>query len=120
LAPAARKKASVLVNLGAGCLPALGEALRAPELELVAKADKSDLGGDTGVDAKRLRKDDASVPVDGEDLDVAVKRDRQFVPLVRIVRQACEKPVDLLRKSLAASIESRSIERGVAVDACSA
>ncbi len=35
-----------------------------------------------------FRKDNASVPVDREDLDIPVKRDRQFVPLVRIVRQA--------------------------------
>ena len=59
-------------------------------------------------------------PIDGEDLDVAIERDRQLVALVRIVRQASEKPVDLFRKSLAACIESRSIERGVAVDAAGA
>ena len=64
-----------------------------------------------------MRKDDTPVAVDREDLDVAVKRDRQLVTLVRIVRQACEKPIDFLRKSLAACIESRSIERGVAIDA---
>src|SRR5262249_43725858 len=33
------------------------------------------------------------------------------------VRQAIEKPVDFLRKALAARIEGWSIERGVAVDA---
>src|SRR5262249_20674783 len=46
-----------------------------------------------------------------------VERDREFVALVRIIRQAREKPVDLFCKSLAACIESRSLERGVAVDA---
>ena len=93
------------------------EALRGPHLKLVAKADKSDLGSKPAWRAKRFRKDDASVAIDGENLDVAVKGDRQLVALVRIVRQACEKPIDLLRKSLAACIECRSIERGVAVDA---
>ena len=73
-----------------------------------------------GVRAKPFRKDDASVAVDRENLDVAVERDRQLVALVRIVRQAREKPIDLFRKSLAACIECRSIERGVAVDAASA
>jgi hypothetical protein len=72
------------------------------------------------VRAKPFRKADAPVAVDRQDLDIAVERDRQLVPLVRIVRQAREKPVDLFCKSLAASIESRSFERGVAVDAASA
>ncbi len=93
---------------------------RLPHLKLVAKADKSDLGREAGVRAKPLRKADAAVAVDREDLDVAVERDRQLIALVRIVRQAREKPIDLFCKSLAASIESRSFERGVAVDAAGA
>src|SRR5262245_22752020 len=67
--------------------------------------------------AKRFRKDDASIAIEAEDVDIAVERDRKLVPLVRIVRQTCEKPIDLLCKALAACIERRSIERGVAVDA---
>src|SRR6185436_13403578 len=67
--------------------------------------------------AKRFRKHDASVLVDGERVHVTIERDRELVALVRIIRQAVENPVDVLRKSLAACIERRSIERGVAVDA---
>ena len=67
--------------------------------------------------AKRLRKHDASVLIEAEDVHVTIERDRQLVALVRIVRQAVEKPVDFLRKALAACIERRSVERGVAVDA---
>jgi hypothetical protein len=67
--------------------------------------------------AKRFRNDDAPVPVEGENLDIAVERDRELIALIRIVRQAREKPVDLARKPFAAAIECRSVERGVAVDA---
>ncbi len=101
----------------AGLLAALGEAFGLPHLKLVTKADKSDLSAKARVGAKRLRKDDAAVTVDREDLDVTIERDRQLVSLVRIVRQASEKPVDLARKSFAACIERWSVERGVAVDA---
>ena len=67
--------------------------------------------------AKCFRKHDASVLVEAEDVNVSIERDREFVALVRIIRQACEKPIDFLRKALAASIERRSIERRVTVDA---
>jgi hypothetical protein len=72
------------------------------------------------VRAKVLRKTDASVPIDREDLDIAIERDRQLIALVRIIRQAREKPIDLFCKSFAACIECRSFECGVAVDAASA
>jgi len=49
------------------------------------------------VGAKFLRKDDAAVPVDRENLDITIERDRELIPLIRIVRQAAEKPIDLLR-----------------------
>ena len=101
-------------------LAPLGEAFRAPHLKFVTQANKSDLGRKAGMRAKAFRKADAAVAVDREDLDVAVEGDRELIALVRIVRQAREKPIDLLCKSLAASIESRSFERGVAVDAASA
>ena len=107
----------MLLDFFAGHAAAFVEPLGRPHLKLVAKPDESDFGLKTGVGAKRLRKDDAPVAVDREDLDVTVERDREFVTLIRIVRQACEKPIDLLRKSLAACIECRSIERRVAVDA---
>ena len=101
-------------------LTPVGEAVWLPHLKLVTQADKRDLGREAGVRAKVLRKADAPVAIDGEDLDVAVERDRQLIALVRIVRQAREKPIDLFCKSLAACIESRSLERGVAVDAAGA
>src|SRR5690606_12959629 len=93
---------------------------RSPHLKLVAKADKCDVILNTGMAAKRFRKDDAPVAVDAENLDVAVERDRELVSLVRIVRQAREKPVDLSRKSLAARIKGWSIDRGVAIDSADA
>ena len=95
----------------------LFEARGLPHLEFLAQADKRDVGLQAGVRAKRFRKHDASVLIEAEDLHVTIERDRQLVALVRIVRQAIEKPVDFLRKALAACIERRSVERGVAVDA---
>ena len=111
------EEAAVGVDLSRACVPRAVEAGGLPDLEFLAQADKSDFGADAGVGAKRLRQHDAAVAVEIENLDVAVERDRELVPLVRIVRQAPEKPVDFVRKSLAAGIECRSIERGVAVDA---
>src|SRR5262249_18561092 len=75
------------------------------------------MGGDGGVRAKRLRKHDTPVLIDRKNVHISIERDRQLVSLIRIIRQAIEKPVDLLCKALAACIEGRSIERGVAVDA---
>ena len=114
------EKFSVLLRFFASPLAPLFEGLRSPHLKLVAKADKCDVILQIGVAAKAFRKDDTAIPVDAENLDVAVECDREFVSLVRIVRQACEKPIDLLRKSLAACIECRSIDRGVAIDAADA
>ena len=111
---------AVVLDLLAGARAPLLEARRLPHLEFLAEAHESDVGRKAGVGAKRLRKHDASVLIDGEDVHVTIERDRQLVPLVRIIRQAVEKPVDFLRKPLAASIEGRSIERGVAVDAAGA
>ncbi len=110
------EKFSVFLGFFSSPRAPLFEGLRGPHLKLVAKADKCDLICKTGMAAKAFRNDDTAVPIDPENLDVAVECDREFVSLVRIVRQACEKPVDLFRKSLAACIECRSIDRGVAVD----
>ena len=106
----------MVLDFLAGAGTTLLEARGLPHLEFAAEADKSDVGRKTGVGAKPFRKHDASVLIDGEDLHVTIERDRQLVALVRIIRQAVEKPVDLARKALAACIERRSIERGVAVD----
>ena len=57
-------------------------------MEFIAQADKSDLGCEARMRAKLFRKDDTAVPIDRENLDVAVERDRELVPLIRIVRQA--------------------------------
>jgi hypothetical protein len=110
------EKFSVLLSFFAGPCSPFFERGWSPHLKLVAKADKCDVILKIGVTAKAFRKDDTPVPVDAENLDVAVECDREFVSLVRIVRQASEKPVDLFRKSLAASIKGRSIDRGVAID----
>ena len=115
-APRAEKPA-MLVDFLAGARAPLLEARGLPHLEFAAEAHESDVGRKAGVGAKRFRKHDASVLIDGEDVHVTIERDRQLVALVRIIRQAVEKPVDLARKALAACIERRSIERGVAVDA---
>jgi hypothetical protein len=109
-----------VVDLFARALTPVGEAAWLPHLKLLTKADKRDLGCEACVRAKVLRKADATVPIEREDLNVAIERDRELVALVRIIRQAREKPVDLFCKSLAACIESRSLERGVAVDASGA
>ena len=112
----------MFLDFFAGYFAAGFEGIGVPHLKLAAKADKSDLtpGREARVRTKLFRKDDTAVPIDAENLDVAVERDREFVPLIRIIREAREKPVDFLRKSLAAAIEGRSIERGVAVDAAGA
>ncbi len=98
------------MDFAAGERAALLEGARLPHLKLIAKADKSDRTVEARVTAKAFRKDDAAVPIDSENLDVAVERDRELVSLVRIIREAREKPIDLFRKSLAACIESRSVE----------
>src|SRR5690606_30543753 len=95
------EKFSVLLRLFAGACAPLFEGGGSPHLKLVAKADKRDVIAKIGVGAKRFRKDDTPVSIDAENLDVAVERDRELIPLVRIVWQAREKPVDLFRKSLA-------------------
>src|SRR6185369_1193993 len=115
-APRAEKPA-VLVDFLAGARTPLFEARGLPHLEFRAETHESDVGRKAGVGAKPFRKHDASVLIDGDDVHVTIERDRQLVALVRIIRQAVEKPVDLARKALAACIERRSIERGVAVDA---
>ena len=84
------EKFSVLLGLLAGALAPLLEGAGRPDLKLVAKADKCDVIFKTGVTAKAFRNDDTPVAIDAENLDVAVERDREFVPLVRIVRQARE------------------------------
>ncbi len=76
------------MGLFAGFAAPLFESAGAPHLKLVAKAHKCDLVFKTGMTAKAFRKDDAAVTVDREDLDVAIERDREFIPLVRIVWQA--------------------------------
>ena len=116
----APNKSAVILDFLAGARAPLLEARGLPHLEFAAEADKSDVGRKAGVGAKPFRKHDASVLIDGEDVHVTIERDRQLVALVRIIRQAVEKPVDLARKALAACIECRSVERGVAVDAAGA
>jgi hypothetical protein len=51
-------------------------------LKLVTKSDESDLPVNACVFAQAFRKDDASVAIDREDLDVAVERNRKLVPLI--------------------------------------
>ena len=72
----------MIADLSTGAPPPLFEALRLPDLKLVTKADKSNPVLKTGMLAKAFRKHDAPVPIDGKNLDVAVKRDRLLVPLV--------------------------------------
>jgi hypothetical protein len=62
--------------------------LRGPHLKLLAKPDKSDLISEAGMPAEIFRDHDPPVAVDGENLNIAVERDRKLVSLVRIIRQA--------------------------------
>src|SRR5262249_20625780 len=111
------EQSAVVVDFLAGTRAPLLEAGGLPHLELAAEAHEGDVGRQAGMGAQRLRKHDASVLIETEDVHVTIERDRELVPLVRIIRQAVEKPVDFLRKALAACIERGSVERGVAVDA---
>ncbi len=79
---AAVREAAMLLDFFAGHTAAFVEPLRRPTFETCRQADESDFGLKTGVAAKRLRKDDAPVAVDRENLDVTVERDREFVTLV--------------------------------------
>jgi hypothetical protein len=99
----------VISHLLAGGGAAGLEPRRLPHLELLSESDEGHVSRKTGMRAKRLRKHDASVLVDGKRMHVTIERDRQLVPLVRIVRQAIEKPVDVVRKPLAASIAAPGI-----------
>lgn len=107
----------MLVGFLSGLRTPLFEGAWRPDLKLLAKPDKCDLILKTGMTPKAFRKDDAAIPIDREKLNVAVERDRELIPLIRIVWKAREKPVDFFRKSFATCIESRSVERGVAIDA---
>src|SRR5262249_45352944 len=88
------EQSPMFVHLLARPQAPLGKAGRLPHLKLRAQADKSDMGSNAGVGAKRFRKHDASLLVDREDVHIAVERDRELVALVRIIRKAVEKPVD--------------------------
>ena len=110
-----RSRSSILAVARSG--PPGLEASGLPHLELLPQADEGNVARKAGVRAKRFRKHDASVLIDAEGDHVAVERDRQLVPLVRIIRQAVEKPVDVRGRARAACSERRSGERGVAVEA---
>src|SRR5262249_30132348 len=108
---------SMPVHLLARAPTALLKACRLPHLELGAEAHERHVGAKAGVGAQRFRKHDTSVLIDGDAVHVTIEAERQLVPLVRIIRQAVEKPVDGFRKALAARIERWSVERGVAINA---
>ena len=72
----------VVLGFFAGAGAAVFELGGFPDLELVAKADERDLRSQAGVGAKAFRKDDASVAIDVEHLDVAIKGDGEFVALI--------------------------------------
>ena len=97
----------MVLDFLAGAGATLLEACGLPHLEFGAEADKGNVGRKAGVGAKPFRKHDTSVLIDAEDLHVTIERDRKLVALVRIIRQAVEKPVDFARKALAACIERR-------------
>ena len=82
------EQAAMGADFFAGFIAPLFEGVWRPHLKLVAKADKSDRTVEARVAAKAFRKDDAAVPIDSENLDVAVERDRELVSLVRIIREA--------------------------------
>src|SRR5262249_49014144 len=107
----------MLVHLLPCAYAALVKAAGFPHLKFFTQTDKCNVGADAGVGAKRFRKHDASILVEGKDVYFAIERDREPIPLVRIIRKAVEKAVDFLRKALAACIEGWSVKRGVAINA---
>ncbi len=100
----------MVVDFFAGAGASLLEAPWLPHLEFLAQTDERDVGRYAGMGAKHLRKHDASILVEREDVDVAIKRDGKLIPLVRIIRKVIKQRVDFLRKALAARIESCSVE----------
>src|SRR3990170_4611536 len=96
------------------------ETLRLPHLKLLAKADKSDVRGDAGVPAQAFRENGASVLIDGKDLARAEQSGRELIFLVGIRCEVLDEGVDLVDQALAAGVERRRIEGGIAVDAVEA
>ena len=91
-----------------------------PHLEFLAEPDEGDVGGDACVFAQALGKNCASVLIDREDLARAELSGGVLVLLVGVRGEVLDERVDLVDQALAAGVERRRIERGVAVDAVEA
>src|SRR5262245_43581091 len=88
-----------------------------PHLEFLAEPDEGDVGRNACVLAQAFGKNCASVLVDREDLACAEQSGGELVLLVGIRGEVLDKRVDLVDQALAAGVERRRIEGGVAVDA---
>src|SRR5262249_62275998 len=98
-APRAEQSAVIVHFLPRACAP-LGKARGLPHLKFRAQADKRDMGGDSGVRAKGLRKHDKPVLIDQENVHISLKRDRQLVSHTPRVSHANQKPRLLSRNAL--------------------
>src|SRR5262245_24461425 len=91
-----------------------------PHLKFLAETDESDVGGDACVLAQAFGENGASVLVDREDLARAEQSGSELILLVGIRGEVLDERVDLVDQALAAGVERRGIEGGVAVDAIGA
>src|SRR5262245_41954405 len=88
-----------------------------PHLEFLAEPDEGDVGRDACVLAQAFGKNCTSVLVDREDLARAEQSGGELVFLVGIRGEVLDERVDLVDQALAAGVERRRIEGGVAVGA---
>src|SRR6516165_1563435 len=92
------------------------EASRLPDLKLVAKAGKGGLVRNARMCLERFGQHHPALAVHLEHLAGAEKRGRKLLALLRIGREPRNQGLDLLQQCVAAGIERRTIERGIAVE----
>ena len=99
-----------------GLFPVGGEALRLPDLELVALADEGHPVADPRMVADRLGQDHASLPIAFEDLALADQRRRQILVILRERLEIGEARPDRVAKMVAARVDRLTVEGRAAVD----
>src|SRR5690606_31852340 len=103
-----------------GLFPVCGEALRLPQLELVALADEGHPVADPGMRLDAVRQDDAPVLIELEDLALADQRRRQIFVVFRKGLEQAETLADLVAQPVAAGIHRLPVERRTAIKALEA
>ena len=89
--------------------------LRFPNLKLVTKPNERDLVGDAGVGLQFVAQHHSAFPIHLQGLARAVERHRELFPLLRVGRKLIDQSFDLRQQRIAASVDRRMVECGIAV-----